>query len=94
MGGVTATVLDTIGGLAAAFEIFRQNQGTYEEQSKKAQRLATVDLRIDYLSPGQGKSFFATAEVLKIGRQGCTVRMLLVNDENKTIAHGIGRYGF
>lgn len=93
-GGLSATMLDSIGGLAGMLEIYRANQGTFDEQTKKVQRLATVDLRIDYLSPGRGKSFIATAEVLKLGRKGCTVRMLLVNDEGNPIAHGMGRYAF
>lgn len=93
-GGVSATILDSLGGLAAMLEIYRANQGTFAEQTKKVQRLATVDLRIDYLAPGRGNAFVATAEVLKLGRKGCTVRMLLVNDDGNSIAHGMGRYAF
>ncbi len=93
-GGMTATILDTIGGLAGMFEIYKQAQGTYEEQTKKAQRLATVDLRVDYLAPGRGKEFIATAEIIRMGRKGCTTTMLLVNDEGKKIAHGIASYVF
>ncbi|MFW2177217.1 MULTISPECIES: thioesterase family protein [unclassified Moraxella] len=93
-GGMTATILDTIGGLVGMFEIYKRNQGTFEEQTKKVKRLATVDLRIDYLAPGRGKEFIATAEILRMGRKGCTSRMLLVNDEGKKIAHGIASYAF
>lgn len=93
-GGMTATILDTIGGLVGMFEIYKRHQGTFEEQTKKVQRLATVDLRIDYLAPGRGKEFTATAEVIRLGRKGCTTRMVLVNDEGKKIAHGIGSYAF
>lgn len=93
-GGMTATLLDTIGGLEGMIEIYRRNQGTFEEQTKKVKRLATVDLRVDYLAPGRGKSFIATAEVIRMGRKGCTTRMMLVNDEGKAIAHGIASYAF
>lgn len=93
-GGMTATILDTIGGLVGMFEIYKRGQGTFEEQTKKVKRLATVDLRIDYLAPGRGKAFIATAEVIRMGRKGCTTTMLLVNDEGKKIAHGIASYAF
>nr|WP_282443968.1 thioesterase family protein [Moraxella osloensis] len=93
-GGMTATLLDTIGGLEGMLEIYRRDQGTFEEQTKKIKRMATVDLRVDYLAPGRGHEFMVTAEVIRMGRKGCTTRMMLVNDEGKLIAHGIASYAF
>lgn len=93
-GGVAATILDSIGGLVGMHEIYRRNQGTFAEQVKKVGRLATVDLRIDYLAPGRGKIFIATAEVIRMGRKGHTARMLLVNDTGTPIAVGIASYAF
>lgn len=93
-GGVSATILDSIGGLVGMQEILKRNQGTFEEQTKKIRRTATVDLRIDYLSPGRGKHFIATAEVIRLGRKGFTTRMMLTNDEGKAIAHGMASYAF
>ncbi len=93
-GGVAATILDSIGGLVGMFEIYRRNQGTFDEQTRKVSRLATVDLRIDYLAPGRGKEFIATAEVIRMGRKGHTARMLLTNQEGKPIAVGIASYAF
>lgn len=93
-GGMTATLLDTIGGLEGMLEIYRLDQGTFEEQTKKIKRMATVDLRVDYLAPGRGHEFIVTAEVIRMGRKGCTTRMMLVNDEGKLIAHGIASYAF
>lgn len=43
-------------------------------------------MRVDYLAPGRGKYFIARAEVLRLGRKGCTMRMTMVNDEDKQIA--------
>ena len=93
-GGVAATMLDSIGGIVAMFEISRRNQGEISEQVKKISRLATVDLRIDYIAPGHGKHFIATAEVLRMGRKGCTTRMQMVNDEGKLIAVGMASFAF
>lgn len=93
-GGVSATVLDTLGGLIGMYEIFKRNQGTFAEQIEKATRLATVDLRIDYLAVGRGEFFVATGEIMRMGRKGCTVRMMFVDENDKPIAHGIGSYTF
>lgn len=93
-GGVSATVLDTLGGLMGMYEIFKRKQGTFAEQIEKASRLATVDLRIDYLAVGRGAFYVATGEIMRMGRKGCTVRMMFVDDNDKPIAHGIGSYTF
>ncbi|WP_227431251.1 thioesterase family protein [Psychrobacter sp. I-STPA6b] len=93
-GGVAATMLDSVGGIVAMLEIYRRNQGELSEQVKKISRLATVDLRIDYIAPGTGKQFIASAEVIRMGRKGCTSRMQMVNDEGKLIAVGIASFAF
>ena len=61
---------------------------------KKVTRLATVDMRIDYIAPGRGKQFIGSAEVLRMGRKGCTTRMNMHNDEGKLIATGIASYAY
>ncbi|MBL8323162.1 MAG: hypothetical protein JNJ93_12955, partial [Acinetobacter sp.] len=53
-----------------------------------------VDMRVDYLAPGRGKYFIARAETLRLGRKGCTMRMTLVNDEDKPIATAIASYAY
>lgn len=94
-GGVAATILDSIGGITAMGELYKK--ASFEEMaetSKKASRLATVDMRVDYLAPGRGKYFIARAETLRLGRKGCTMRMTLVNDEAKPIATAIASYAY
>lgn len=61
---------------------------------KKVTRLATLDMRVDYLAPGRGRYFIARAETLRLGRKGCTMRMTLTNDEDKPIATAIASYAF
>lgn len=51
-------------------------------------------MRVDYLAPGRGKYFIARAEVLRLGRKGCTMRMTMANDEDKQIAAGIASYAY
>lgn len=94
-GGVAATILDSIGGITAMGELYKK--ATLEEiaeTSLKASRLATVDMRVDYLAPGRGKYFTARAETLRLGRKGCTMRMTLINDEAKPIATAIASYSY
>ncbi len=91
-GGVAATMLDSIGGIVAMAEIYQRGKGELADRIRQVTRLATTDLRVDYLAPGRGKYFIATAETLRLGRKGCTMRMNVHNDEEKLIATGIATY--
>ncbi|ANF81223.1 hypothetical protein A3K93_02765 [Acinetobacter sp. NCu2D-2] len=94
-GGVAATILDSIGGITAMGELYKKAKPEeLEETSKKVSRLATVDMRVDYLAPGRGQYFTARAETLRLGRKGCTMRMTLINDEGKSIATAIASYAY
>ncbi len=93
-GGVAATMLDSIGGIVAMAEIFKRNEGERADQHKKIGRLATIDMRVDYLSAGRGHYFIASAQVLRMGRKSCTMRMDLHNDDDKLIATAIASYGY
>lgn len=93
-GGVAASVLDSIGGIAAMGEIYRRNEGELPEQFSKVSRLATLDMRVDYLRPGRGTEFVATAQVLRMGRKGCTMRMDMRDHQGELIATGIAAYGY
>ncbi|UUM27376.1 thioesterase family protein [Acinetobacter colistiniresistens] len=94
-GGVAATILDSIGGVAAMEQLYlRATPEDLPDTIKKVSRLATVDMRVDYLAPGRGKYFIARAETLRLGRKGCTMRMTMVNDEDKPIATAIASYAY
>ena len=94
-GGVAATVLDSIGGIAAMGELYRRAEPEeMAETLKKVTRLATVDMRVDYLAPGRGEFFTARAETLRLGRKGCTMRMTMINNEGKAIATAIASYAY
>ncbi|GGW84329.1 thioesterase family protein [Alteromonas halophila] len=92
-GGVTGSLLDTIGGLTAALQAVSQTQE--EELIQLEQRLATmgtIDMRVDYLRPGRGQEFIATAEVIRSGAKVAVCRMELHNERNDHIAFGTGTY--
>lgn len=94
-GGVAATVLDSIGGIVAMAELYkRATAEDVAEISQKVSKLATIDIRVDYLAPGRGRYFTARAETLRLGRKGCTMRMTLINDELKPIATAIASYAY
>ena len=61
----------------------------YEERIAK---IGTIDLRIDYLRPGQGLYFLATGNIMRAGRRVTVTRMELHNHEDVLIAVGTGTY--
>lgn len=92
-GGVIAAVIDIIGGTIVAWNVLKGiKEQTVEEQVKRLKDMSTVDLRIDYLRPGKGKFFTATASIIRTGRKLVITRMELSNEEKHLIAVGIGTY--
>lgn len=92
-GGVTASVLDVTGGLAAFVgSLNKVRHLPFDEQVQRFNNLGTIDLRIDYLRPGRGQWFLATGYILRIGTKVAVTRMELHNDDNNLIAVGTGAY--
>lgn len=92
-GGVISAVLDSAGGLVAFLSLLEKFEG--DSDDAKIARLAnigTIDLRVDYLRSGIGKSFYATGHVLRSGNKVAVTRMELRNDEETLIAVGTGTY--
>jgi uncharacterized protein (TIGR00369 family) len=65
---------------------------TEEEGLAIFANLGTIDLRVDYLRPGKGAWFDASAEVIRTGKRVVVTRMEMLNDESKLIAVGTGTY--
>ena len=82
-GGVISAVLDVVGACAVMSTFDRENP---------LHDLGTVDLRVDYLRPGNGAHFIATGQVMRPGRILSSVRMELHNDQNDLIAIGTAIY--
>lgn len=92
-GGVTASMLDTIGGLVAIIETIKQTP--LSELPTLREQLATtgtIDMRVDFLRPGRGNTFVATAEVIRKGSRVVVCRMELHNEKGDHIAFGTGTY--
>ena len=92
-GGVISSVVDATGGLAATMSLQKTMHGvTLEAKLQKSRRMSTVDLRVDFLRPGLGKRFIATANTLRAGSKIVVSRIELHNDQNDLIAVGTGAY--
>ncbi len=92
-GGVTATMLDTVGGLTAIlYAVNNKDFSSKDDFLSKLRNLGTIDMRVDYLRPGKGKQFIATAEVIRKGNKVAVCRMELHNEEGTHIAFGTGTY--
>lgn len=92
-GGIISSVLDTVGGHTVYLNLFHKLKGKPpEKQFEILSKIGTIDLRIDYLRPGRGKSFTAKGYILRMGSKVAVTRMELHNDEEVLIAVGTGVY--
>jgi uncharacterized protein (TIGR00369 family) len=92
-GGVISATLDAMGGLALMWAIGEKHvDETSQQVLHRFSRLGTIDLRVDYLRPGLGKHFVASAEVVRLGGRVGTTQMRLVNDEGMLISTATGAY--
>lgn len=92
-GGVISAVLDATGGLLATASRFEQLAGRpLAEVIGRIARVGTIDLRVDYLRPGRGVVFSASATVMRSGRKVAVTRMELCNEADLLIAVGTGTY--
>ncbi|MCW8091075.1 thioesterase family protein [Alteromonas sp. ASW11-130] len=92
-GGVTASLLDTIGGLTAILNAVKQTQERHlPALVDRLPNMGTVDMRVDYLRPGRGKLFIATAQIIRQGSRVAVCRMELHNERGDHIAFGTGTY--
>ena len=92
-GGVIATALDTVGGFAVILAVAEKHANeTAEQVLTRFGRFGTIDLRVDYLHQGVGRSFHAGAKVMRLGGRIASVQMELKNDEGLLIATGTAAY--
>lgn len=92
-GGVSASMLDSIGSLVAvAHFISHEKNLTAEYLKNRISHMGTIDLRVDYLLPGRGSLFTATGKVERAGKRLTVCRMKMFNDNNQCIALGTASY--
>lgn len=92
-GGVSASVLDAIGGMVAiAATCAKEQHTTREQQLTHIAKAATINLRIDFVRPGRGKYFIGTAELVRCGNKIVVMRSELRNDQDILICTGMANY--
>jgi uncharacterized protein (TIGR00369 family) len=92
-GGVISATLDATGGNAVLLAIAEKHADeTADQVMHRFARIGTIDLRIDYLRPGLGTHFIASAEVTRLGGRVASVQMRLENDTGLLIATGAAAY--
>jgi len=92
-GGVTASALDLAGGVVAAANIIAQLDDLSAQSIQQSlSRLGTIDLRTDFLRPGRGEEFVATARIIRSGNKVAVARMEMHNERGDHIAFGTGTY--
>ncbi len=92
-GGVISSVIDVTGGLAAFMGLQRRmSDKNLDAKLARFGRLGTIDLRVDYLRPGLGRSFVCSGYTLRTGNKVAVTRIELNNDEQELIAVGTGSY--
>ncbi|BCG22176.1 thioesterase family protein [Pseudomonas sp. No.21] len=92
-GGVISSLLDVTGGAMALIGAFERHRGlSTAERMERLSKLGTIDLRIDYLRPGRGRAFTATAVLLRSGNKVAVVRSELHADDGTLVAVGTGTY--
>ena len=92
-GGVISATLDAMGGFALMVAIGEKHADEDTAQIlHRFAKMSTIDLRVDYLRPGVGASFIATAEVTRLGGRIGSTQMRLTNDEGTLIATASAAY--
>lgn len=87
-GGVISATLDVAGGFAIILSLAGEMTGIPTSFPK----IGTIDLRVDYLRPGRGKHFVATARIVRKGSRIAVTHMELHNDSGELIASGSAAY--
>ena len=92
-GGVISAALDAMGGLALMVAIGEKHADEATAQVlQRFAKMGTIDLRVDYLRPGVGEWFVASAEVTRLGGRIGSTQMRLVNELGTLIATAAAAY--
>jgi len=92
-GGVISALMDITGGFVVFLDLCKKMKGKSPEKlMERVTRIASIDMRVDYLRLGTGKQFTAKGIILRTGSKVAVTRMELRNEEDMLIAVGTGTY--
>ena len=87
-GGVISAALDVTGGFVIMLGLAHE----VDSVPTSFPKMGTIDLRVDYLRPGRGKYFIATARIVRKGSRIAVTHMELHNGAGELIATGGAAY--
>lgn len=92
-GGAISSLIDMTGGILAMVATLTKKQSANTQEALAGlAKSGTIDLRVDYLSPGKGEAFICSANLLRSGNKVSVARIDLHNENNELIAVGTGSY--
>ena len=92
-GGVISSILDVAGGCMAVVGTFERTKGMpFDQRFAMLSKIGTIDIRVDYLRPGKGNRFQASARLLRIGKKVAVTRMEMHDEHENLLALGTGTY--
>jgi uncharacterized protein (TIGR00369 family) len=92
-GGVISAALDALGGTALMVGLAdKHGHENTEQVMHRFLKMGTIDLRIDFLRPGLGDHFIASADVTRLGGRVGSTQMRLHNDSGVLVATGAASY--
>ncbi len=92
-GGAIASIMDVAGGMVCINQILQRiTPLIHEDIVNKMSKMGTIDLRVDYLRPGRGETFTASASLLRNGNKIAVTRCELHNELNHHIATATATY--
>lgn len=92
-GGAISAVLDATGAFALMLAIGERHPSeTADQVMHRFARMGTIDLRVDFLRPGIGPHFDATADVTRLGGRIGSTQMKLLAEDGTLVATGAASY--
>jgi uncharacterized protein (TIGR00369 family) len=92
-GGVISATLDATAGLVAYSSLATEASGmSREERFARFSRVGTIDMRVDFLRPGRGGAFTASARTLRKGSRVAVIHTEMHDENGEMIASGTCTY--
>ncbi|HSS64147.1 MAG TPA: thioesterase family protein [Gammaproteobacteria bacterium] len=92
-GGVISATLDATAGLVAYSSLAQDSLDmSRKERLARFSRVGTIDMRVDFLRPGRGDFFIASARTLRKGSRVAVIHTEMHDQNGEMIASGTCTY--
>jgi|SRR5579862_7122013 uncharacterized protein (TIGR00369 family) len=94
-GGVIASLVDAVGSFHAGVAVQQRAQASADaSEGKRAHRIATIDLHVDYLRPLLAEHFIAATTILHTGASTVRLRAEVRADDGELVAVASANYSY